>query len=403
MVLSLGGRVGRCQLFFFFKSLACNNCKALVVCSQCNTRLRKNIPLGRKQAYSTPVGVGDTLLVWHNGCNPLTKNKTPPTPNGVEYHSPIIYYNSLLKMKKWILKAVVQKCISFLPYRHKINYFFQKYITKGVFLTEDYFTDRLSHARDHINAYNSHRQSIENMSTLELGTGWYPVVPISMFLSGAETIHTVDISNLCDLDKLKTTINMFIYHLSKGTLEQFITLLPDRLALLKKIHQEADDLDFETILSKLNIIYSVQDARKLSLETDSIDLIHSNNTFEHVYPDMLESLLVEFKRVCKPEGIMSHFVDMSDHFAHFDKSISIYNFLKFSDKQWQLIDNSVQPQNRWRLPDYLELYKKLNLKLLSVETRKGSTQLLESIKINDKYKSTPIEELAISHCLLISA
>jgi hypothetical protein len=99
---------------------------------------------------------------------------------------------------------------------------------------------------------------------------------------------------------------------------------------------------------------------------------------------------------------MSHFVDMSDHFAHFDQAISIYNFLKFSDKQWQLIDNSVQPQNRWRLPDYLKLYDKLNLKILKLNTRKGSPELLSTIKINRKYKEITLEDLAISHCLLVS-
>ncbi|KAA3632712.1 MAG: class I SAM-dependent methyltransferase [Bacteroidetes bacterium] len=305
-------------------------------------------------------------------------------------------------MKKWILKAVVQKCISFLPFRHKINFFFQKYITKGVFLTEDYFFDRLSHARDHIDAAKTYLKSVEGLTTLELGTGWYPVVPISMFLSGAKTIHTVDISNLCDKDRLTTTLEMFIFQLAHGKVENYITPLPDRLETLKKIHKNSDKLSFETMLDELNIVYSVQDARQLNLENDSVDLIHSNNTFEHVYPEILKELLLEFKRVGKPTGIMSHFIDMSDHFAHFDKSITIYNFLKFSDKQWKIIDNSVQPQNRWRFPDYVDLYKKLNLNLLKATTRKGNSKLLESIKIHDQFKTIPVEELAISHCMLIS-
>ena len=51
----------------------------------------------------------------------------------------------------------------------------------------------------------------------------------------------------------------------------------------------------------------------------------------------------------KPDGLHSHFIDMSDHFAHMDSSISIYHFLRYSEAQWKRIDNSIQPQNRWRL------------------------------------------------------
>lgn len=306
-------------------------------------------------------------------------------------------------MKKWILKAIVQKAISFLPFRHKINYFFQKYVTKGVFLSEEYFLDRLQHANDHINAFKKHLSpSLENKTTLELGTGWYPVVPISMFLSGAEKIYTTDISNLCDKEKLQTTLQKFVAYHEEGKLQQFIPVLTPRIKHLKELAIQADEMDLEEILSELNIIYWVKDARNLPLDNESIDLVHSNNTFEHVYPEILKDLLVEFKRIVKKDGIMSHFVDMSDHFAHFDKSINIYNFLKFSDKQWALIDNVVQPQNRWRLPEYIDLYKDLELINLEVVTRPGFPEQVQKMKLDDKYLSVPLQELAVSHCLLIS-
>jgi hypothetical protein len=59
-------------------------------------------------------------------------------------------------MKKWILKAIVQKTISYMPFSSSINYVFQKYVTKGVYLTDEYFYDRLGHAKAHIEAYNKH-------------------------------------------------------------------------------------------------------------------------------------------------------------------------------------------------------------------------------------------------------
>ena len=85
-------------------------------------------------------------------------------------------------MKKWIQKAIVQKTISYLPASQKINYFFQKYITKGIYLKDIYFYDRLNHARAHIKSYQEYSNNNMPNISLEIGSGWYPVVPISFFL-----------------------------------------------------------------------------------------------------------------------------------------------------------------------------------------------------------------------------
>jgi hypothetical protein len=131
-------------------------------------------------------------------------------------------------------------------------------------------------------------------------------------------------------------------------------------------------------------------------------LIHSNNVFEHVYPSVLEAILVEFQRILGKNGIMSHFFDGSDHFAHFDKTINIYHFLKYSDRAWAMIDNDVQPQNRFRFRDYLEMYEKLNIKIVETEVRKGDLNLLADVRVNQKFASYLPAELAISHGYLVS-
>lgn len=146
------------------------------------------------------------------------------------------------------------------------------------------------------------------------------------------------------------------------------------------------------------------DARNLKhLADNSIDLVHSNNTFEHVYPSILKDILKEFKRIVKKEGLQSHFIDMSDHFAHFDKSINIYNFLQYSNKAWDnVIDNSIQPQNRWRFPQFVALYNSLNIPLTDQEIRPGDIEAVKSLKIHPDFSKFSTEELAISHCYLYS-
>ena len=303
---------------------------------------------------------------------------------------------------KWILKAIVQKTISYLPYRHRINYFFQKHVTKGVYLSDEYFTDRLLHARNHLRFYRqfSPRQPLQ--TSLELGTGWYPVVPVSLFLAGTSTIYTVDISSLSTKEHVLTTLEKFLEYHRNGKLAEFIPAREGRIAVLKDLIKNREALSLDDLTRRLHLSYLVQDARHLSIDSSRVDLVHSNNTFEHVFPEVLESLLVEFKRITRPGGILSHFVDMSDHFAHFDPSINIYNYLRFSDQQWQLIDNDIQPQNRWRLNDYQALFHKVGLRIAYLETRKGNVEQLKSIDIDPKFQDYKLGDLAVSHCHIVS-
>src|ERR1051326_1606552 len=241
---------------------------------------------------------------------------------------------------KWIAKAVVQKGISFLPFSHHINFFFQKHVTKGVFLSDEYFQDRLIHCANHYKYFRKYN-STKNFSHLEIGTGWYPVVPAGMFLYGAGSITTVDLTRLSNPEFTHATLKKFLEYYKNGKLQKFLPGISEER--LKIVLEEAENpsRDFFDLLEKHNIVYLVMDARKLFLPDASIDLITSNNTFEHIYPEILEGILQKLKALCKSGGVMSHAIDLSDHFAHMDNSITIYNFLKFSDTAWKWIDNSV--------------------------------------------------------------
>ncbi len=302
-------------------------------------------------------------------------------------------------MRNWKLKAFIQKLLSIFPGGYDMNFVLQKHVTKGVELTDDYFYDRLNHASDHINAYKN-KFSLESdfQFTLELGTGWYPIVPLAIFLSGAEVIYTIDIVSMTDRDKIKKTIEKFIQSKNFNTLRTFIPYKEDKMRFLEALYLNYENLTYEKILHLLNFHLIIGDAKTIALSSDKIQLIHSNNTFEHIYPETLIPILSEFKRLIdKSKGVMSHFIDMSDHFAHFDSKISIYNFLKFSESTWKGIDNSIQPQNRLRFSDYLAMYGDLQIPVSYTKIRPGDTQQLTKIKLDKKFKSKTIEDIAISH------
>ena len=303
-------------------------------------------------------------------------------------------------MKKWVLKAIIQKLISWLPNSHKVNFWFQKNVTKGVQLSDEYFGDKLVHAEDHIKHFRVH-QPQGQFSSLELGTGWYPVVPIAMYLSGASHSTSIDLNRLMTKESFSETIEKFQEWFIAGKMKNWQPFFrPERVSQLLKI--EVRKSSYETLLVIFNFEYLVGDAQNLQDDAGTYDLIHSNNVFEHVHPEVLSNILKEFKRVLKQKGLMSHFIDMSDHFAHLDSSITIYNFLRFSPKSWQRIDNEVQPQNRWRLSDYEALYENLALALSAKDARAGSMEDLEKIALHPSFNSKTKEDLAVSHVHLVN-
>lgn len=305
-------------------------------------------------------------------------------------------------IKKWMLKAAVQKGISLLPFRNRINYWFQKYVTKRVELNAEHLHWKLTHARDHLEFWRQYARQ-PSPYCLELGTGWYPIVPVMLFLHGARKIESIDLNAHLTIKTLSVTLEKLSerYHAGQLT-EMFPSILANRWLVVQQLLGNLTDHSLKEALAQLKIEAIVGDARRLPASAHTFDLICSNNTFEHIYPEVLSEILKEFKRVLKPGGLMSHFIDLSDHFAHFDNSITIYNFLRFSEKQWSRIDNIIQPQNRWRWPQYQALYHSLDLPITEASVRPGSISLLRTVPVHPEWKKFTEEELAISHGYLVT-
>ncbi len=196
---------------------------------------------------------------------------------------------------------------------------------------------------------------------------------------------------------------MYLSSAEKKQLFKEIPINNERLSKFNMLIKNVESFTQSEIVNQLNLNLAITDARNTNYHSYYFDLVHSNNTFEHVYPNVLKQILTEFARVTRKNGgVMSHFIDMSDHFAHFDKSITIYNFLQFSQSQWKWIDNRIQPLNRLRMPDYLKMYRELNIPVSDVDNRPGNVGEVESIKIDESFKKYSNNDLAISHSYIFS-
>jgi hypothetical protein len=306
-------------------------------------------------------------------------------------------------MKKWILKAIAQKAVSYLPAAHHINYLVHKYITKGRELPEDFFADRLSHFTNHYRYMKQfHAGASPALNVLELGTGWHPIVPIAFFLSGHTDIITIDIRPQLFPEMIEQTLNWFIRYADEGKLQKFVPdFLPEKVETLRKVLPKLAAQKAGETMEQLNIQTWHVDARNLPLPDNSRDLIVSNNVLQDIPSFILEGIFKEFKRIAKPDAVQSHFIDMTDQFSHSDTSITNFNYLQFPETTWKLLTNSLQAQNRERIPFYRNLYLNTGLKIVAEENNHGNLTDVKKVKLDPKFQAIPLEDVAVLHTHLV--
>jgi hypothetical protein len=145
------------------------------------------------------------------------------------------------------------------------------------------------------------------------------------------------------------------------------------------------------------------DARKVNLGSGSIDLIFSNTALQHIPSDVLTDIFAEFRRVATPRAVMSHHIFMGDLLAHFDRSITEYNFLRFSKRVWRLIDNSLVSCNRLRLSDYRRLHTRSGWVIRAEDTIYGSTDDLQKIPLAREFQTYSGQDLLALRTWLVSS
>jgi len=152
---------------------------------------------------------------------------------------------------------------------------------------------------------------------------------------------------------------------------------------------------------RLGIAYlAPTDARATGLEGASVDFVTSTDVCEHIPEDDLAQVFRECHRLLRPGGAFSCRIDLQDHYAYFDPSLSRYNFLRFSDRAWGLVNSPIHFQNRLRAPDYFRLVRDAGFELVSERPSGPSAEglaQLEALPLAPRFRNgyTP-EELGVT-------
>lgn len=175
--------------------------------------------------------------------------------------------------------------------------------------------------------------NIKDLRIAELGSGWVPIFPYQLILEGkAMHVDTYDINEHYNVKEIKK-LNQ--YYKDKF---DFDTEIKNKYPLLNKV----------SYFPKTDICKG---------DLKNIDLVLSRFVLEHVPPNIIREIHDFLFSNLKSGSYVLHLISPSDHRAYSDNSLSLQDFLKYSEEEWNQIQTKFDYHNRLRLPQYLELFK----------------------------------------------
>ena len=298
----------------------------------------------------------------------------------------------------WIAKALIQHIFSYIPFGEKLNYVGQRYFIRNLPHSEKQFSSRVGQALKHFKNFQEYGLSTESPTFYEFGSGWDFIIPLTYWLMGIDCQILTDIRPLIRVELINHTLNSLFVH------QHEMPFLSRKMSTQFRLKSGSTD----ELRGLFGIIYMAPcDAKHVStIKTNSVDFISSTGVLEHVPSQDIVPILQECERILKPSGIMSHSIDYQDHYAITDQTIYVYNFLKYSDVTWRLVNPPLHYQNRLRHKDYIAMIKdSTSLKIMDEIIERPTPERVNSLqqltlapKFRDGYS---YDELSITSATLV--
>ena len=218
-------------------------------------------------------------------------------------------------------------------------------------------------------------QSLANKNVVEVGSGWVPLMPYFLkYFGHCNQVFTYDIND----------------HYNKKWIRELDKYFRDEYKIPIMAERKSLTPDFVHYFPKENII----DAEF----PGHVDLIFSRFVLEHVTPDDMRRMHEKFASEIAEDALILHLISPSDHRAYTDKTLSHYDFLRYSRFEWDSIQTKFDYHNRMRLPQYLKVFDEAGFDLLFLEYDKVDPlsekyAKYKELKIHDDFVNFSEEEV----------
>lgn len=293
----------------------------------------------------------------------------------------------------WRIKGLVQGALSALPAGASINDRLQR-VWGGLRNFEQHIDHKVvSDWRVIAEHLRQLAVSPEDLDYVEVGTGWAPVLPVCFTLAGARSVTTYDVHR----------------HLDSALTLRMVRRLEEHLPAIAEVSGRAfgrvrdlyDELracrTVEPLLDRANVRYIAPgDASVTGLESASVNVVFSNSVLEHVPAETIAGIMQESRRILRPGGLAIHSINCGDHYAYFDRGITMINYLTYPESAWRKWNNPLLYQNRLRPADFLRSAESSGLEIVLRRSTPHPELLtaLDSLKIAPEFEQYPIEQLA---------
>jgi SAM-dependent methyltransferase len=307
--------------------------------------------------------------------------------------------STLSQMARWLGKVALQKGMSALPKAEGVNYLFQRHVSRSLPASEAGFRRKVDRAVSHLGAYAEHGPPRDRAEAVfyEFGAGWDLTVPLAYWALGVDRQILVDIHSNLRFELVNRTLE----RLERGGEEL------EGVAGRALRRPGAPDVGSAAELEeRFGIVYvAPRDARATGLDAESVDFVSNTNTLEHIPASDLGPILAECRRLLRRDGIMSSRIDLRDHYSYFDRSLSPYNFLRYSDRSWRVFNSRLLYQNRLRRPDYLGAFAGAGLEIVEEIPSRGDEPALASLReleLAPRFRGYALEELAVQALVVVA-
>lgn len=248
------------------------------------------------------------------------------------------------------IKCAIKTLIGMAPCSDKLDYLAQKYLSRSMPPKKKAIKKKYGNALKYHQIYQKHGNvDYDKAVVYEIGCGWHLAMALGFSTLGYNKIIALDVTEHLRPELINTTLRY---------------LKEDNLITSEPCYVNKGNL--KTVMrDKYRIELLVPcDSAKTGLKDHSIDFIYSHNVFEHIPPALIPSIMDECFRVLNDDGIIVFVIDYSDHYAGFDKSITPYNFLRYSEKKWKRYNPGLHYVNRLRHGDFVRIFKQSGFEIV---------------------------------------
>jgi SAM-dependent methyltransferase len=272
-------------------------------------------------------------------------------------------------------KCALQWIFSYLPYPSEWNYFAQRYLSRKFPASDLGMNTKYERAVGILEKFKKYSEKpLSEAVFFEFGAGWDLYLPMILSTFGVGKIYSTDLTPLSK----QFILNDSFRHVKR--LAGKNQTVPSSVPLFTK-------KNFRTILQKyFRIEYEAPvDARNINRPDNSIDLIFTNSVIQNIPPFILTDIVKDCYRILSSGGLVSFRQSYADQWSYVDKSISRYNYLRYSEKEWKKYCPPLQYQNRLRHKDYVKMY-----------TDAGFEIIEENLELPNKLEQEILKQLPIS-------